>query len=435
MSKRHFFTVVGKPILHSKSPPIYNSVFEKDSIDALFTRMSADDPEEVMSLYREIGLSGMTVTAPLKAGIMQFLDEIDDEAARIGSVNVIVTDGERRKGYNTDHIGVLGCFDSRKIVLEAKRCVVLGAGGAGRAAAYGLCKRGADVVLVNRTYERAVEAARAFRCRAARMERIESELESADIFVSAISQGVDIVDTSRLRSGLIVLDANYRDSPLLNAARERGCTVIGGEEWLLNQAVPACKHLTGIEPDRSLMERALLLGEAPRTGRCISLIGFAGSGKTLVGRMLADKLKFKFLDTDEEIELAEKLSIPEIFDKKGEAYFRALEKALFEDLKSLRDTVISCGGGAVLDAANRDILKSISTVFWIHAMFDTCLHRIEKGSRPLLDREGDIDGAMSLYQTRIPYYFKAADVIVGGERSPLPVSEVIYEEMHKSLAD
>ncbi len=435
MSKQRYFTVVGKPILHSKSPPMYNSAFEKSSVDALFSRMSADDPEEAMSLYRGIGLSGMTVTAPLKASIMRFLDEIDGEAARIGSVNVVVTDGGRRKGYNTDHTGVVACFDGRKIVLEGKRCVVLGAGGAGRAAAYGLCNRGADVVLVNRTYERAVEAARTFHCRAAGMERIGSELESADIFVSAISEGVDIIDASWLRSDLVVLDANYRDSSLLSIARERGCTVIGGEEWLLNQAVPACRHLAGIEPDRSLMETALLGGEAPVAGRCISLVGFAGSGKTLVGRMLAKKLRLEFLDTDEAIELAEKLSIPEIFDKKGETYFRALEKALFANLKSLRNTVVSCGGGAVLDAGNRDILKGISTVFWIHASFDTCFNRIERGSRPLLGRESGVEGARSLFEARIPYYFRAADIIVGGERSPRSVSEVIYEEMHKSLAD
>lgn len=435
MSNQRLFTVVGKPILHSKSPQMYNSAFEKNSVDALFTRMSADDPEEAMSLYGEIGLSGMTVTAPLKAGVMRFLDDIDGEAARIGSVNVVVTDGERRKGYNTDHIGVVACFDDRKIVLEGKRCVVLGAGGAGRAAAYGLCNRGADVVLVNRTGGKAVEAARAFHCRAAAMERIESELESADIFVSAITEGVDIVDASWLRSDLVVLDANYRDSSLLRIARGRGCAVIGGEEWLLNQAVPACRHLAGIAPDRSLMESALLRGGASGAGRCVSLVGFAGSGKTLVGRMLAKRLKFGFLDTDEEIERTEKLPIPEIFDKKGETYFRALERALFENLRSLRDTVVSCGGGAVLDAGNRGILKSMSRVVWIHATFDTCFNRIEKGSRPLLDHEGGVDGAKNLFEARIPYYFRSADMIVGGERSPRTVSEVIHEEMHKSLAD
>lgn len=435
MSIPSLFTVAGKPILHSQSPLIFNPVFNRYSLDALYTRMAAADAEDAVFLYKDIGLSGMNVTAPLKEGVMRFLDEIDDEAERIGSVNVVVTEGKRLKGYNTDHLGVMMCFDRRNLVIEGKSCVVLGAGGAGRAAAYGLCSRGADVVMVNRTHGRAVEAAGALHCRAARIEQIASELDSADIFISAVSRGVDIVDASRLRSDLVVLDANYRNSPLSSIARERGCTVIGGAEWLINQAVPACKYFTGVEPDRSLIEETLFRGEPSKRKKCISLIGFSGSGKTLVGKMLAEKLGYGFLDMDDKIELAEKLSIPEIFNEKGEGYFRALEKALLEDMKSLENTVISCGGGAVLDAANRGILKGISTVFWIHTALDTCLKRIEKGTRPVLDHEGNADRAKMIFQSRIPYYFKAADVIVGGDSSPKSVSGVIYEEMCWSLED
>ena len=155
------FAVTGNPVLHSKSPVIFNTIFQRLGMgdSHVYTRIAANTPAEAMFLFNELRLSGMNVTAPFKAGIMAYLDEVDDAAKTIGGVNTVVREEMGIKGYNTDFMGVTGALAARGIDLERKRCVVLGAGGAGRAAVYGLLREKASVTLVNRTYEKALAVA------------------------------------------------------------------------------------------------------------------------------------------------------------------------------------------------------------------------------------------------------------------------------------
>ena len=150
--KNFCFAVTGNPVLHSKSPVIFNTIFQRlgMSDSHVYTRIAANTPAEAMFLFKELRLTGMNVTAPFKANIMVYLDEVDDAAKTIGGVNTVVREEMGIKGYNTDYMGVTGALATRGIDLEGKRCVVLGAGGAGRAAVYGLLWKKASVTLVNR---------------------------------------------------------------------------------------------------------------------------------------------------------------------------------------------------------------------------------------------------------------------------------------------
>lgn len=428
------FGVTGKPVLHSKSPLLFNRSFQEKRERAVYTWILAESAQEAVLLFKDIGLSGMNVTSPFKLTIMKNLDKIDPASAAIGAVNTVIKEEGLLKGFNTDQVGVTASLKGLCLQLQRRRCLVLGAGGAGRAAAYGLIQEGAHVFLVNRTYEKAVEAAKTIGCQAAPLDDLQSLLDKAEIVVSALAPPINPVRKEWLRPSHVVLDANYPLSPLNTMAHSRGCTVIRGEEWLLNQAIPVYKLFTGKEADRKSMEQALFLDTESEPMRDnISLIGFMGCGKTSVGQKLAKKLDYSFKDIDAVIEDREGKTVSEIFRLKGEQDFRTLEKSVLSEIQQEKKTICACGGGVVLDPGNRDVLKRNSLVIWLYASLESCLQRIDPRSRPLLDMEEHGLTSQVLFLTRLPHYAQTADLVVMSERSPKKTAENIYEEIHHTL--
>lgn len=121
---------------------------------------------------------------------------------------------------------------------------------------------------------------------------------------------------------------------------------------------------------------------------CIILIGFMGAGKSTVGKLLAESLKYDFIDTDVEIEKKHNMRISDMFSKYGEAYFRKLEKEYINSILGDTPIVISCGGGSVIDADNVNKLKSLGKIIYLRANEDTILTRTAgNNDRPLLVRE------------------------------------------------
>lgn len=143
----------------------------------------------------------------------------------------------------------------------------------------------------------------------------------------------------------------------------------------------------------------------------IFLVGFMGSGKTVVGELLAEKLKFRFIDLDREMEKRENLSIPEIFAKFGEEYFRDRESSLLSEVAGMPDSiVVATGGGIVERKENRDILKRSGINVWLDVSFGEIVKRgiVGDSSRPL-SKEGEI---LIRYEKRIPLYREVADITV-----------------------
>jgi shikimate dehydrogenase len=438
MIDRKIFAVAGRPVLQSLSPRLFRSAYpETDS--AAYTRISASAPEEALRIGLELGLAGMNITAPLKEGVFGLLDVADETAAALGAVNTLVREGGTFRGYNTDPAGIVRALEGSGIDIRGERCCVLGAGGAGRAAVFALRSRGAEVVLCNRTARKALDAARKFGAVAEKWENRSSAIAGSEVLVSALPPDVSSVRPEWLRPGLVVLEAAYPAPPLTRAARDRGCRVIPGEEWLLGQAVPAFRNFTNSEPDKLGMERALKSGEKDlsRRPRNISLVGFMGSGKTSVGRLLAGRLGWDFHDSDEWIERRAGRSIPEIFRTEGEAYFRDLEAEALKELLAGRPGVVcACGGGSMQSGANRAAITGHSVVVWLHANLATCRSRVDASTRPLLNPGSMTEEAFGeLFQTRISCYAEAADVVVGSETEADRTARVIYEEIHRVIAD
>lgn len=150
-----------------------------------------------------------------------------------------------------------------------------------------------------------------------------------------------------------------------------------------------------------------------RGGRNVYLIGPMGAGKTAVGRRLARMLGKPFFDSDAEIESRTGVDIPFIFEREGEPRFRERERAVIAELTALDGVIVATGGGAVLDAANRERLAATGTVVLLHASVDTQLQRTQPSRhRPLL-RNGDPRAVLEqLAATRSPLYEKIADLCI-----------------------
>jgi shikimate dehydrogenase len=434
------FSVTGNPILHSKSPLMFNALFQQQSkafkVKYIYGRIAASTAEEAVYLFRQLNLKGMNVTAPFKKEIMDHLDIVDTPAIRIGGVNTVVRQENGLMGYNTDYIGVVESLKARDIEIENRCILILGAGGAGRAAAYGLAVEGAKLVILNRTYSKAVEVAKMTGGRAENFDTLETQLKYAHVLVSTLAVDIDIVPGHWLKKELTVFDANYKHSALLQKAQQKGCTVIRGEEWLLNQAIPAYRYFTGTTPSPLSVEimKKTLTSPAPVKPLHIALVGFMASGKTMIGKLLAHKMGLPFKDIDHLIEEQEEMSIPDIFKKKGEAYFREMEhKVLKQQLETSEGTVFACGGGAVLDDRNKILLQDHALVVWLYSSIKVTLERLEPGTRPLLDKENPAQEAHSLLQKRIHLYGRCVHLVVNSEHSAHTVAEKIYEEIDKTF--
>lgn len=165
----------------------------------------------------------------------------------------------------------------------------------------------------------------------------------------------------------------------------------------------------------------------------IILIGFMGSGKTSVGKLLSKQLNFDFKDTDEMIETLEYTTIKDIFKKHGEEFFRDLETTLLLSIKdTMKRTVLSTGGGMPIRERNRKLLKEMGQVVYLKTSASTVVERVSKdNTRPLL-KTGDLNETVErLLNKRIPYYEEAADIIIETDNKTV---EAIVNEIEKSIS-
>jgi len=411
---------------------MFNAGFRALSLDAAYVRLAASTAEEALSTAREIGIKGLNITSPFKSEVVPLLDEVEPGARKVGSVNTVITRDGRFVGYNTDVAGVIGALRESDFEPEGKKAVVIGAGGAGRAAALALQASGVRVVLVNRTGEKAFEAARILGCDALPLEHIADGLEGAHLLVSCISSNGRLISPSLLSSGLTVLEADYgRPTALLRDATDAGCRLIDGRLWLLHQAVPAFTLATGKEAPVAEMRKALFK-RSWALHKNVALIGFMGTGKSTVAQEMAASSDLSFLDTDSAVEARAGMPVSEIFEMKGEAAFRMMEQDELQELWNVSRAVISCGGGAVLTKRNRRFLRSRCIPVWLWADVDTALTRVGgEGTRPLLRGDDPGSRARALLDERLFLYACTSDLVINTRgKTPRDIAARIWDEVH-----
>jgi shikimate dehydrogenase len=418
MSEAVVYAVAGHPVLHSRSPEIFEAGFRAAGISAVYTRLAARNAEEIKLLADALDLKGLNITSPFKETIIPFLDELHPTARAIGAVNVVVRKNGRLIGDNTDHLGVVNALAVRGIDLPGRRTLIIGAGGAARAAVFGLLRKGCRVTVVNRTAAKAEAIAKRMGCLWKPPDGMEDAVRDSEIIVSCRSVPERAFDPVCLRRDHVVLDARYQGSQLIEDAADRAGVVISGRDWLLRQAAAGFELMTGVSYPVGELEN-VSAGKVPASpDKAIALVGFMGAGKSSLGKLVASKLKRRFVDTDSLIESTTGLSVPEIFARSGEAEFRAIEKKVVRSLDFGPGLVVSLGGGAVLDPEIRSIIKAKALSFWIYADPGTSAERVHPGSRPLLEKKPAAGEIGALFRSRIPAYAATADAVVVNNGRP-----------------
>jgi len=230
--------VAGYPCAHSRSPGLFNALFDYYELNYHYTWFEDPELDEIMDVARAIDVKGLSVTIPFKRDVIKYLDEIDEHAAReIGAVNTVVFACGTAIGYNTDWLGV------RKPLVSMKgaKAVLLGAGGVAAGAAYALTDLDMDVTILNRTPENAKKLAERFGCKWGSWDEIDRI--KPELVVNATPLGMQPDTRSPLREdqlneNMTVFDLVYTPpvTPLIEAARAKGCRTISGIEMFIEQA-------------------------------------------------------------------------------------------------------------------------------------------------------------------------------------------------------
>lgn len=260
--------VIGSPISHSLSPAIHNAAFEAARRNGEYVAVECgiSDVNATMSKLQSAGLIGLSVTMPLKEAVIDCIDFVTPDADFLNAVNCITFGPTGSIGHNTDGDGCCDALiEQGGARLRGATVVVLGAGGTARSIALALVRRGAHVVVVNRTRSHAMELVGSFAAfgdEASISVGDQSSIASASILINATSLGMNSsdmpVDSSVLHNQLTVLDAVYSplETSLLSVARVTGATVVDGLWMLIHQARHQQKLWFGEFSDASVMRLA-----------------------------------------------------------------------------------------------------------------------------------------------------------------------------------
>lgn len=443
--------LLGDPVEHTLSPVIHNNLgkhLQKNIVYVPF-HVTSDRLQEAVEGAFALNVLGMNVTVPHKNQVMDYVTDLDPAAKAIGAVNTLVRTENGYKGYNTDMPGLLRAIQSEGIELKNRTVVILGAGGASKAVAYMCLQEQAKAVfMLNRTVEKAQSIAESmnqqFHCETmqalAMEEWTQLPKESWIVFQctsiglspnteQAVIEAKEFYENVEVGVDLIYNPAETRFMKLVTAA---GGQAYNGLKMLLYQGIIAYELWNQVQitdEQAELVYDALYEAIHP-TGDNIVLIGFMGSGKSTIGRAIEEQYGYTFIDTDAYIEEREGCSIPQIFEKKGEAYFRQLETTVLQEMiANTHHGLIATGGGMPLRRENARLLRELGTVVYLNATEETIWERVKDShNRPLLECENPQARIHELMENRQPIYQRAAHVTIPTDgRKIAEIANEIYE--------
>lgn len=440
------FGLMGNPLGHSMSEFIHNALFKISEMQAEYVMMDFP-PDQLADKVRWAGehLQGFNCTIPYKRSVMQYLDEIDERAAFYGAVNTVCNTDGKLKGYNTDWQGFNRSLAKANITLRGKNVLVLGAGGVSRIMAFEAVLGEAGKVMIHSRTDH-------------NSQKLVSELnqntggdkaeiyggQRADIILNGTPQGMWpktgelplSKETIKTAEGIFDTIYNPIKTSLLLYAEEQGIVNENGLSMLVLQAAEA-QRIWGTG-DFSETELNGIISDAGKE-ICrlfpvnIVLTGFMGSGKSTVGKLLADRLNYRFVDIDEKIAEYEGKTIPQIFETKGEAYFRKIETKMIQQAVGERAQVIATGGGAIMDDVNEKIIRQNSCfIIYLEADPDNILKRISDcKDRPLIQGEDLAEKTMKLYDSRLERYRASCSVKIDANKSETHIIKQIIKLLYK----
>lgn len=261
------YGVLGFPLAHSLSPRMQNAAFRRTGVNALYLPLETRRPEEALKAADAIPLHGFSITHPYKSDLLERLERLDPLAREVGAINTVVRSQGKFYGYNTDVAGIVEPL-AEVMPLRGARVLVLGAGGAARAAVFGLRSRGAQVFIHNRTRSRADKLASQAKAKVVGRSDLKKLEFNALIHATPVGQFPKVRECPLKRDELhaaVVFDLVYNpmETELLRLARAAGARVIPGAEMFVRQGARQFELWTGKPAPLDEMRRALHAALAP----------------------------------------------------------------------------------------------------------------------------------------------------------------------------
>lgn len=410
------YGLIGEHLKHSYSCEIHAQIADYEY------ELHEIPPSGLGEFLKKREFNAINVTIPYKQDVIPYLDEISDTAKRIGAVNTIVNRNGRLYGDNTDFAGMLALAKHIGVDMKGRKVLILGTGGASKTGHALAEYMGAQSVFY---------VSRSGKDGSISYEQAVTEHGDAQIIINATPVGmfpkqdgrpIDISAFPKLEG---VIDAIYNPlrTNLILDAQERGIPAEGGLYMLSAQAVHASAVFRDIPLDESLVDKAFK--SVKNDKQSIVLIGMPSSGKTTVGRILAEKCGKQLADTDEYIVRKIGMPISDFFAKHGEAEFRKIEKETVAELSATGGRIIATGGGAVLDAENVRALKQNGVLVFLDRRPENL---IATDDRPLASRRSALE---KLYAERYDIYCAAAELHIDANTTPEAEADAILKELAK----
>lgn len=391
------YGLLGEKPGHSFSPLIHSRFGDYEY------RLFPTPREELEGFLKSGSFGNLNVTMPYKKEVIPYCKELSPLAREIGSVNTIKVKDQELYGYNTDYYGFCYMLSVGNIPAKGEKCAVIGNGGVAPTVCKALRDLGAKQVTVV--------------TRAMNTPAFIESISDHTIVVNTSpvgmypNNGMSPVDLTRFTALKGVADLIY--NPLKTAfmlqAEELNVPCVGGLPMLVAQA----KRAAEIFEDKVIDEVSIppVTKEIHELCETICLIGMPGSGKSTLGRLLAQALGKQFFDTDELIvEMAGK-TIPQIFLEDGEDTFRTLETQALSEATAKSSCVIATGGGVVKRTENHPLLKQNGRIILVERK----LEELSTGGRPLSSSK---EAVLKLYEERQPIYEALADVVLCNDKPP-----------------
>src|ERR1700722_13127330 len=256
------YGVAGNPIRSSLSPIMMNTAFRRETVNAVYLALQANKLSDLLKLVHDIPIQGLSVTMPLKQEIMAHLEKTDPLSAKIGACNTVLRQDGKLYGFNTDVSRITDPIEKR-MSLRGAKALVLGAGGAARAAVFGMRDRGAEVFILNRTAETAQKLARQSGSKTIKKDALAKT--TFDVIVNATPigmtgiKGAPILEAADLNTKLVFdLVYNTLETPLLRLARQQSIPIITGIEIVVQQGARQFEIFTGKPAPEEEMLRVVI---------------------------------------------------------------------------------------------------------------------------------------------------------------------------------
>ncbi len=256
------FALFGNPVAHSVSPLMMTYAFDQMGIRGHYRAVAVSRAQDIVGCIRSMGIEGASVTIPHKVAVMNFLDELSEDARAIGAVNTVIESDGKLRGDNTDWLGVERAL-AEVMTIAGRRYAVLGAGGAARAVIYCIKKNGGAPLLLNRTVPRGKEVARDMNCEFVPLADVRTV--DADCLINTTPVGMwpnvgqSPVAQSVLERFAWVMDTIYNplETTLMKDAVKTGCTALSGLAMFVHQGGQQLRLWTGKEPPVEAMMRVV----------------------------------------------------------------------------------------------------------------------------------------------------------------------------------